>query len=226
MGFLNYNPRILPETGRLKMLPAAESKETEIIEEKAALRRRLRQARAALRLAERAAAERKANALLKRCIKRGGKIGLYWPVGKEMRLHNLIQTALQRGAQVYLPYIEAGKRRLWFTRYTAQTQQRERRSSRSKLDIPQFAGDKIRVHRLDLLLVPLVGIDKQGYRLGQAGGFYDATLAQMKHRRRVRTLGVGFACQMVEALPREPHDLPLDGFVCERGCFRFKRGAY
>lgn len=209
------------------MLQAALPDHTHLIEEKAALRRRLRQARAALRPAERVQAERKANALLKRCIKRGGKIGLYWPVGKEMRLHGLLQAALQRGAQVYLPYIEPNKRRLWFTRYTAaKTQQRERRGSRSKLDIPQFAGNKIRVHRLDLLLVPLVGIDKQGYRLGQAGGFYDATLAQMKYRRRVRTLGVGFACQMVDALPREPHDLPLDGFVCERGCFRFKRGTH
>jgi len=98
----------------------------------------------------------------------------------------------------------------------------ERKRGRAKLHVPQFTGKKIRVHQLSLLLVPIVGIDKRGYRLGQAGGYYDATLSAMKYRLQTQTLGVGFGCQLTDTLPTEPHDLPLDGFVSESGVLMFK----
>lgn len=186
--------------------------------DKTELRRSLRRARAQMPPAERAAATQKINRLLKRHIKKGRHIGVYWPLGRELRLDGFIQTALKRGAKLYLPYIEPNRRRLWFTPYSAdKTQQPERKRGRAKLFVPQFAGEKRRVHRLDLLLIPIVGIDRRGYRLGQAGGFYDATLAQMKYRLPTRTIGVGFACQLVDELPVEPHDIALDGFVSEQG---------
>lgn len=125
--------------------------------EKSELRRRLRRIRAALPVKERVAAERAANRLLKRFIRRGGRIGIYWPVGSEMRLDGFVQTALSRGARLYLPYIEPRSLRLWFTPYRADVRQAERGRSRG-LDIPQFGGRKIRAHGLDVLLVPLVGI--------------------------------------------------------------------
>lgn len=190
--------------------------------DKTELRRRLRRLRAQMSPGERAAATQTINRLLKRHIKKGRHIGVYWPIGKELRLDDFIQTALKRGAKLYLPYIEPHSRRLWFTPYLAnQTQQPERKRGQAKLFIPQFAGEKRRAHRLDILLVPIVGIDKRGYRLGQAGGFYDASLAQMKYRLRAQTIGVGFCCQLVEELPIEPHDIALDGFISEQGEWRF-----
>ena len=92
---------------------------------------------------------------------------MYWPIGSELRLDDFIQTALQRGARVYLPYIEPGRLRLWFTPYCADAAQAER--ARGRLKIPQFHGEKIRAHRLNTLLLPLVGIDSEGYRLGRFG---------------------------------------------------------
>ncbi|MCF7520986.1 5-formyltetrahydrofolate cyclo-ligase [Neisseria sp. ZJ106] len=190
--------------------------------EKTELRRRLRKARAAMSEAERAAATRTINVRLKRLIRRNSRIGIYWPIGKELRLDGFVQAALQRGAKLYLPYIEPNARRLWFTPYFADQRQRpERRKGRSKLYIPQFAGEKIRVHRLNTLIVPVVGMDRRGFRLGQAGGFYDATLSAMKHRLQAKTIGAGFACQLVDALPAEAHDIPLDGFVSEHDNLRF-----
>ena len=187
-------------------------------EEKTALRKALRRARSQMSAAERACATQTINRLLKRHIKRGAHIGVYWPIGKELRLDGFIQTASKRGAKLYLPYLEPNSRRMWFTRYLADgTQTPERKRGRSKLYIPQFDGDKRRVHRLNLLLVPIVGIDREGYRLGQAGGFYDASLAQTRGRLKVKTVGVGFGCQLVDQLPREPHDIPLDTYVSELG---------
>lgn len=192
-------------------------------QEKSELRRRLRRARAQLSGDERAAAEREIGRLLKRRIKRGGRIGVYWPMGSELRLDGFVRAAQKRGAKLYLPYIELRSRRMWFTPYPADGVKQERKRDRAKLHVPQFAGRKIRVHGLSLLLVPVVGIDREGYRLGQAGGYYDATLSAMKYRLQAKTIGVGFACQLVDRLPHEAHDVPLDGFVSERGALAFRR---
>lgn len=192
-------------------------------QEKSELRRRLRRARVQLSGDERAAAEREIGRLLKRCIKRGGRIGVYWPMGSELRLDSFVRAAQKRGAKLYLPYIEPRSRRMWFTPYPADGVKQERKRGRAKLHVPQFAGHKIRVHGLSILLVPIVGIDREGYRLGQAGGYYDATLSAMKYRLQAKTIGVGFACQLVDRLPHEAHDVPLDGFVSERGALAFRR---
>ena len=191
-------------------------------EEKHALRRELRRARAQMGHQGRLAAGQTVNRLLKRYIKKGQKIGVYWPMGSELRLNGFVRAAQKRGAKLYLPYIAPRSRRMWFTPYPADEAKQERKRGRAKLHVPQFTGRKTRVHGLSILLVPIVGMDREGYRLGQAGGYYDATLAAMKYRLQAKTIGVGFACQLVDTLPREPHDLPLDGFVSESGVLVFK----
>ena len=192
-------------------------------EEKHALRRELRRARTQMGHQGRLAAGQTVNRLLKRYIKKGRKIGVYWPMGSELRLDGFVRAAQKRGAKLYLPYIEPRSRRMWFTPYPADGVKQERKRGRAKLHVPQFAGRKIRVHGLSILLVPIVGIDREGYRLGQAGGYYDATLSAMKYRLQAKTIGVGFACQLVDRLPHEAHDVPLDGFVSERGALAFRR---
>ena len=80
--------------------------------------------------------------------------------------------------------------------------------------------------QLDLLLIPLVGFDSAGHRLGMGGGYYDATLAFLRHRRhwrKPRLLGVAYECQKVEALPHDPWDMPLDAVLTERRLYRFNR---
>jgi len=190
--------------------------------EKSALRKQFRRARAQMSADERNAATETISRLLKPYIKKGRKIGVYWPMGSELRLDGFVRAAQKRDAKLYLPYIEPRSRRMWFTPYPADGVKQERKRGRAKLHVPQFAGHKIRVHGLSILFVPIVGMDREGYRLGQAGGYYDATLAAMKYRLQAKTIGVGFDCQLVDTLPREPHDLPLDGFVSESGVLVFK----
>ena len=73
-----------------------------------------------------------------------------------------------------------------------------------------------------LLLIPALAVDGSGTRLGQGGGYYDASLAATRHRLQPHKIGVGFACQRHNGrLPREAHDMRLDGFVCEHGWRRF-----
>ena len=68
-----------------------------------------------------------------------------------------------------------------------------------------------------LILLPLLGFDDHGTRLGYGGGYYDRTLAALP--ASVRRIGLGFAAQKFASLPREDHDLPLEGIVTEAGFF-------
>lgn len=192
------------------------------MQSKSEWRKHFRQMRQKLSPAQRQLAERQTQAFLSRFIRRGKRIAVYHPIGSEMKLNQLHSMAKKRGAKLYLPYIERGKLRLWFTRAPRDVGvQAERQRGTGGLCIPQYAGKKIRAHQLDVMLIPIVGMDAGGYRLGQGGGYYDVTLAATKRSGVPITVGVGFACQFCQHLPREPHDRPLDYFVSEKGVMRF-----
>jgi 5-formyltetrahydrofolate cyclo-ligase len=72
----------------------------------------------------------------------------------------------------------------------------------------------------DVLLVPLMAFDRQGYRLGYGGGFYDRTLEQLRDRKTITAIGVAYAAQEIDAVPHGPHDQPLDYVMTERGLFK------
>lgn len=69
----------------------------------------------------------------------------------------------------------------------------------------------------DILLVPLLAVDRCGYRLGYGGGFYDRTLARLRARRPVLAIGLAYPLQVVDAVPREVYDEPLDHLLTPTG---------
>ena len=73
----------------------------------------------------------------------------------------------------------------------------------------------------DVLLVPLVGFDRRGRRIGYGGGFYDRTLEALRGRRAVVTVGIAFSDQEVDEVPAGDHDQPLDWVITEREAMRF-----
>ena len=191
------------------------------------IRRTLRLARQRQPENARRAAERRINNELKRFIKRGKRIAVYWAIGSELRLDEFARTAQQRGAQVYLPYIAPRSLQLWFTPHPILRQgslkaaQPERQRRRSKIQVPQFRGNKIRARKLHVMVLPIVGIDARGYRLGQGGGYYDCTLAATPRSLKPQTIAAGFACQSLPQLPTQSHDIRVRYFVSERGEWRF-----
>jgi 5-formyltetrahydrofolate cyclo-ligase len=71
----------------------------------------------------------------------------------------------------------------------------------------------------DLVIIPLLGFDKTGTRLGFGKGYYDRTIAVMD--KRPTLVGYAFAAQELDSIPREPHDVPLDYLVTEAGVRQF-----
>lgn len=73
----------------------------------------------------------------------------------------------------------------------------------------------------DLMLVPLVGFDEAGYRLGYGGGYFDRTLAGLA---RAHAIGVGYESARVRSIEPQPHDLPMRWIVTEGGVFESAGG--
>jgi len=72
---------------------------------------------------------------------------------------------------------------------------------------------------LDLVILPLVGFDKSGHRLGMGGGYYDRSFEFIKNSHRHKKpflLGVAYACQEIEQLEADPWDIPLNGILTEK----------
>jgi len=80
---------------------------------------------------------------------------------------------------------------------------------------------RIPVRHLDSILVPLVGFDRHGHRLGMGAGFYDRALHPRLDRtqpfRRPRLIGIAYSMQQVDRLEPAPWDVALDLVVTERG---------
>jgi 5-formyltetrahydrofolate cyclo-ligase len=73
----------------------------------------------------------------------------------------------------------------------------------------------------EVLIVPLVGFDARGFRLGYGGGFYDRTLQGLRAKRATLAVGFGFAAQELDEVPIDQYDQPLDMMVTEVGVRRF-----
>jgi len=71
----------------------------------------------------------------------------------------------------------------------------------------------------ELLLIPCVGFDIDGYRLGYGGGYYDRTLAAWPGSKKPLTVGVAYEACRTHALQREAHDIALDLIVTEAGTY-------
>ena len=77
-----------------------------------------------------------------------------------------------------------------------------------EIEMPDLRADQpIPTRRFDLIIVPVLGFDRQSFRLGLGAGFYDRFLATQPDALKV---GLAYAWAMVDAVPREAHDIPLD----------------
>jgi len=186
-----------------------------------ATRRQLRERRLSLAPAERAAAERAIRARLERLgiFRRGAHVALYLPMRGEVDLRPTLAMACRRGTHVYVPRIASRRRRqMLFAPWTGDGTHR-----RNVFGIvePGSAAGARPVIGLDAVVLPLVGFDADGNRLGMGAGFYDRALRRRRNRgaawRRPLLIGVAYACQQVSAIPVSPWDVPLDLVVTERG---------
>jgi 5-formyltetrahydrofolate cyclo-ligase len=139
-------------------------------------------------------------------------LGFYWPFRSEIGPHPLVRRLIERGARAALPVVVEKGRPLEFWAWHPGTRLR-----RGVWNIP-IPTERQEV-RPAALLVPLVGFDRLGYRLGYGGGYYDRTLAAMDPKPL--TIGVGYDLGQLETIYPQPHDIPMDAIVTEAGVASF-----
>ena len=184
------------------------------------LRRLLRKARRSLNRSEQRQAAQGLYRQLAQdpLFRRARHVSLYLPMDGEIDPRLLLRAAQKRGKTTYLPVLSAWPR-------TKMVFQRVRpgenfKPNRFRIPEPRInAGRQRKIWTLDLVLMPLVGFDPEGGRLGMGGGFYDRSLAYLARRKTWRKpvlLGLAHECQKVGKLAVASWDVPLAGTVTDK----------
>lgn len=135
-------------------------------------------------------------------------VGWYWPFKGEIDLHGLVARLVGRGATATLPVVVEKNAAMIFRSW-----RQGEKLEHGIWNIPVPAEGAVVTPTL--LLVPLVGFDPAGYRLGYGGGYYDRTLAQCVPR--ALTIGIGYAMSRLATIHPQPHDIPMDRILTEDG---------
>ena len=180
-------------------------------------RRSQRAALAAAREALPAASHREKSAAILRHIETGFPalatrlVGFYWPIRHEVDPLPLIERLIAAGGDAALPVVVGRGMPLEFRPWRPGVAM-----ATGSYDIPfPAAGPAVAP---DVLLVPLLGFDGAGFRLGYGAGYYDRTLAAFAVRPL--TIGVGFELGRLTTVRPQPHDIAMDAIVTEAGIFR------
>jgi 5-formyltetrahydrofolate cyclo-ligase len=145
----------------------------------------------------------------------GSVVGGYAALPGEADPRLLLEALARKGCAIAFPRVHAKGAPLVFHRCEPGQELRK-----GAYGIPEPHADWP-VVQPRVLLVPLLAFDAHGHRLGYGGGFYDRTIANLGEP--LRTIGVAYAGQEVDVLPREPHDYPLDAVVTENGIHHFQK---
>jgi 5-formyltetrahydrofolate cyclo-ligase len=185
---------------------------------KTTLRKDLRSKRRSLPPAEHGKRSSRAALAITRLagFKSGARVAIYLPFDGETNPAALLIAARRRGIRLYVPVItDLRRRRMSFHPLSGKT-----RRGLFGIAIPHAQGRPAAPRWFDLIVVPLVGIDGDGRRLGMGLGFYDRALAFRRGRRcwqGPRLVGLGFDCQRVETVYANPWDVRLDALATESG---------
>jgi 5-formyltetrahydrofolate cyclo-ligase len=133
-------------------------------------------------------------------------LGVYWPIRGEIDLREFAREHVEAGGTVGLPVVVQDAAPVEFWRWRPGVALK-----RGHWNIP--VPPERDVVTPDILVVPLVGFDSGGYRLGYGGGFYDRTLAAATPRPR--TIGIAFADAQLPTIYPQPHDIPMDAIATE-----------
>ena len=141
-------------------------------------------------------------------------LGFYWPIRGELDLRGIARRHIDAGGVAALPVVVAKNAPVEFWRWEPGAAMQ-----RGFWNIP--VPRERRCVTPDALLIPLVGYDSAGYRLGYGGGYYDRTLAALTPRPFC--IGVAYDDSQLETIHPQPHDIPMNVIVTERRVLRFAR---
>jgi len=146
------------------------------------------------------------------------RIASYASHGTEFPTTELNQWLLERGHQVYVPrVIDVNPPQMVFHQITAHSL-----LTPGRFGIDEPSVDARPAHCFEMMLLPVLGADRRGNRLGQGLGFYDRYLRRYRDLEQTLPLRVGLAwsAQLLDSLVPESWDVPLDYLLTEDALIR------
>ena len=185
----------------------------------ASIRKQLRSQRRSLSAEQQYILSEKITAILsvQAFFLRAKRVGIYLANDGEIDPSTIVDICLKSSKKCFLPVIHPSKiNRLHFARYRQNSQLIANRfgilepSLRTTKMVPPWS--------LDLILMPLVGFDRRGNRLGMGGGFYDRTLAFTARSQQPapRLVGLAHSFQELESISPQIWDIPVDHIITEQ----------
>jgi len=141
----------------------------------------------------------------------------YSPINSEIDPFPLMRSLADRGATLALPVIIERDTPLIFRAWRS-----DEDLVRGPFGIFQPSSDAPEVEP-DIVLAPLAAFDRDGHRIGYGRGYYDRTLQNLRAVKRMTVIGLAFAVQEIEVVPRLPHDEQLDCVLTERDLIDMRR---
>lgn len=185
-----------------------------------ALRRELRQRRQAIVGEERAKKSQAAavQALdFIHSVQYAQHIAVFLSLAEEMDTQPLIQALWQSGKSLYLPVVMSAQQPLLWREYHADT---VLQTDDLGILVPN-ADAPVLQSALDIVVMPLVGFDLCGHRIGMGGGFYDRSFADKIPNQAPWLLGFAYECQALKHIPRRDWDVPMDVLATEAQLLKF-----
>ncbi|MEL7040311.1 MAG: 5-formyltetrahydrofolate cyclo-ligase [Pseudomonadota bacterium] len=140
----------------------------------------------------------------------GPVVAAYLPIGSEIDPRPLMMKLAAANAKLALPCVQDDGSMVYRAyRRGDMLEQRPFGLLEPNPEVPEVSPT--------LVLTPLLGFDRSGNRIGYGKGHYDRALAKLREQGRVFVCGLAFWGQEVDAVPAEPHDVPLDWVMTERG---------
>lgn len=180
--------------------------------QKSALRQQMRALRAALTTAERQSASARVEGHLRNLFsqQKWPAVAVYLATENEVNLDSFTTWLLAQEMPLFAPCVDnfaplESLQAVMVGRFGVREPQ--------PTIMPTSLPDKL------VFLVPGLAFDNQGGRLGFGGGWYDRALAPFPHALKI---GIAFDCQIVEAVPREAHDVLMDVLVTPSACYECK----
>jgi len=143
-------------------------------------------------------------------FKKASTILFYVSYGNEVYTHDMVKECLSNGKKVVVPVTDIDNRKLILSKLRSWDDLAK--GAYNILEPKKEKIDEVSIFDIDLIIVPGVGFDEHGCRMGHGVGYYDDLL---KDSTNMVHVGLAFEKQIVDGIPTESHDTPVDKIVTE-----------
>ena len=139
---------------------------------------------------------------------------VYQSIDNEPSIEQTTELAWQKDIEVYIPKV-ISKEKIIINKLTENSSY-----SKNKFGIKESNDlDTVELAEIDLAVLPLVGIDINGFRLGYGGGYYDRYIGKVSYKKKILKIGIAHSCQKINKVPTNKYDKKLDMIITEKYIF-------